>query len=228
MSQKLRHWLHENQTNMCVIMRCLMSHQYLMAVTLFYAGLRKIFTYVFSLFTIWAATCENIPSDMCARRRFRSACAFVQSDQNPPWAQFGLWRMQIFFMRTTKTLIRLVIRRLMSSLGAHLSRYVFSSCGSFSDHSRIFVCVCVEVLGPRQAIRVMSSAVSLSYHTFSWAGLRVVFLTVNQYLCTLVQLVHRNIYNSENEMVNTIKILLEACQFNYTEIFTSKNWKFSD
>ena len=31
--------------------------------------------------------------------------------------------------------------------------------------------VCVEVLQPSQSIRVMSSAVSLPNHTFSWAGL---------------------------------------------------------
>ena len=29
---------------------------------------------------IWAATSENVPVDMCAQRRFRSACAFAQSD----------------------------------------------------------------------------------------------------------------------------------------------------
>ena len=31
--------------------------------------------------------------------------------------------------------------------------------------------VCIEVLLPNQHIRVMSSAVSLPNHTFSWAGL---------------------------------------------------------
>ena len=34
---------------------------------------------------IWAATSENVPSNMCAQRRFRSACAVTQSDdQNNP------------------------------------------------------------------------------------------------------------------------------------------------
>ena len=33
---------------------------------------------------------ENVPSDMCAQRRFRSACAFAQSDQNLPWGAFWI------------------------------------------------------------------------------------------------------------------------------------------
>ena len=61
---------------------------------------------------IWTATTENVPSDMCALRRFRSACAFAYL---------------CFFMRTTKTLIRL--RRcadwLEYSLDVHVRRYVF-------------------------------------------------------------------------------------------------------
>ena len=38
---------------------------------------------------IRAATSENVLLDMCAQRRFRSACAFAQSDQNLHWAHFG-------------------------------------------------------------------------------------------------------------------------------------------
>ena len=30
----------------------------------------------------WSAAWENVPSDMCAQRRLRLACAFAQSDQN--------------------------------------------------------------------------------------------------------------------------------------------------
>ena len=36
-----------------------------------------------------AGISENEPSDMHTKRRFRSACAFVQSDQNLHWAHFG-------------------------------------------------------------------------------------------------------------------------------------------
>ena len=43
--------------------------------------------------------------------------------------------------------------------------------------------VCVEVLRPSQLIMVMSSTASWHNHTFTWAGL--VFLAVNQYLCTI-------------------------------------------
>ena len=40
-----------------------------------------------TLFTAhkWAATSENVPADMCAKRRFRSACAFAQTDLNLRW-----------------------------------------------------------------------------------------------------------------------------------------------
>ena len=46
---------------------------------------------------------ENVPSDMCARRRIRVACAFVQFDQNLPLADFGWPRMQIFFYVDSET-----------------------------------------------------------------------------------------------------------------------------
>ena len=38
---------------------------------------------------IWASTSENLSSDKCAPRRFRSDCACAQSDQNLHWAHFG-------------------------------------------------------------------------------------------------------------------------------------------
>ena len=56
---------------------------------------------------ILAATSENVSSDMCAQRRFRSACASAQSDQNLRWPHFGEPRIQRFVTRTMKTLIRL-------------------------------------------------------------------------------------------------------------------------
>ena len=34
---------------------------------------------------IWAATSENVPSHMCAHRRFRSDCTNARSDQNLHW-----------------------------------------------------------------------------------------------------------------------------------------------
>ena len=45
---------------------------------------------------------RNIPLDTCAQRRFRSDCAFAQSDQNPHRTQFGWPRMQIFFIRLVR------------------------------------------------------------------------------------------------------------------------------
>ena len=63
--------------------------------------------------SIWMATLENVPLDTCTRWRFRSACAFAQSDQNLHWVHFDLPRMQSIIMRTTKTDQNILIRRLI-------------------------------------------------------------------------------------------------------------------
>ena len=47
-------------------------------------------------------TSENVPSDMCAQRRFRSACTFAQSDENLQWAHFSTANDAKFLQRTTK------------------------------------------------------------------------------------------------------------------------------
>ena len=44
---------------------------------------------------------------MSAQRRFRTACAFAQSDQNLHWTKFGYPRMWSCFTRKMKTLISL-------------------------------------------------------------------------------------------------------------------------
>ena len=36
------------------------------------------------------ATSENLPSNLCAKRRFRSICSYAQSDQNLHWAHFNV------------------------------------------------------------------------------------------------------------------------------------------
>ena len=46
-----------------------------------------------------AAPSDNAPYDMCAQRRFRSACVFAQSDQNLFWTHFGLPKIQSIYMR---------------------------------------------------------------------------------------------------------------------------------
>ena len=45
---------------------------------------------------------RNVPSDMFTQRRFRSACAFAQSDKSLRWANLRKPRMQSFLMRKTK------------------------------------------------------------------------------------------------------------------------------
>ena len=81
---------------------------------------------------------------MCGQRKFRSACAFEQSDQYFHWLHFEKPEMRSFFTRTTKTLIRL--RRCAgwfeSTLGEYVRRYVFSPLGSIYSNktSRIISC----------------------------------------------------------------------------------------
>ena len=38
---------------------------------------------------ICAETSGNVTKDMCAQRRFRSACVFAQADQNLHWVHLG-------------------------------------------------------------------------------------------------------------------------------------------
>ena len=55
-----------------------------------------------------------------------------------------------------------------------LTSAMIRTCKKFCYSQRYKVArlfVCVEDLQPSQPIRVMSSAVSLPIHTFSWAGL---------------------------------------------------------
>ena len=72
---------------------------------------------------------RNVFLDMCAQRRFRSACAFAQSDQNLRWTRFGLPGMPRFVMRTIGTLIRLrgCAGWFDSTLGVHTRKYFFYS-----------------------------------------------------------------------------------------------------
>ena len=71
---------------------------------------------------------ENVPSDMCVQRRFRSTCAFTQSYTKLHCAHFFMW--------TTKTLIRLsgCADWFESSLDAHFKGYLFSRFGSYVAH----------------------------------------------------------------------------------------------
>ena len=50
---------------------------------------------------------ENVPSDMCAQRRLRIACAFAQSDQSLRWAHEETLHTWLSKMRSVKILIRL-------------------------------------------------------------------------------------------------------------------------
>ena len=44
---------------------------------------KKIYSLCHSAnFIVWDTTWENVPYDMCAQRRLKSACAFAQSDQS--------------------------------------------------------------------------------------------------------------------------------------------------
>ena len=71
-------------------------------------------------------------SDIYAQRRFRSDCAFAQSDLDLHLAHFGYPRTQSFFMWTTKNLIRLrgCTGWFESLWDVHVTRYVFSRWSS--------------------------------------------------------------------------------------------------
>ena len=72
---------------------------------------------------------ENVPLDMCT---------VAQSDQKLHWAHFGEPRMQVFFMKTMKTLIRQCgcTGCFEASLDVHVRTYVFPHCG-LSSYERI-------------------------------------------------------------------------------------------
>ena len=78
---------------------------------------------------ISATTSDNVPSNMCAQRRFRSACAFAQADQNLHWAHLKYSRMQSSNLRLadkvdsdqTARMPRLILK---SSLGARVILYI--------------------------------------------------------------------------------------------------------
>ena len=64
---------------------------------------------------------ENTPSDMCAQRRFRSACVFAQSDRNLHWAHLDNHAFKDSPWG----------QRWHWSDCADARRYVFSRCGSY-------------------------------------------------------------------------------------------------
>ena len=71
-----------------------------------------------------AAVSENVLSDMCAQRKFRSDSAFAQSDWNIHWMHFGWPRIQRFFMGTTNILITAEVDLSLPWARAHVRRYV--------------------------------------------------------------------------------------------------------
>ena len=83
---------------------------------------------------------------MCAQPRLRSAWASAQSDQSLRYALNGYLRIQAFFMRTAKTLIRLnrCTGWSESSQGAHAILKVLSCAGSrvlvYMDFNALTLC----------------------------------------------------------------------------------------
>ena len=74
-----------------------------------------------------AASSENVSSDMCAQRRFRSDCAFTQSDQNLHWALLDSQGCKVDHADnedSDQTEIRCA-GRFESSLGAHFRKVRF-------------------------------------------------------------------------------------------------------
>ena len=70
---------------------------------------------------------ENVPSDLCAQRRLKSACASTQSDQSLRRPHEETLHPPLSEMRSVKILIRLRERAGWSEslLGAHIRCYDF-------------------------------------------------------------------------------------------------------
>ena len=128
------------------------------------------------LFCISTAMRGNLPSDMCAQRRFRSDCAFAQSDQNLHWARFGLPRMDSFLIRITKLPIRLraCAGWFGSSTTANVRRYVFPLwlilCGK---HFRRYEHKLLTILNKPEGTRENTISCSVSYQTTSFMSILV-------------------------------------------------------
>ena len=69
---------------------------------------RRVFVLNFRLILIkWTVTWENEPSDICAQRRLRSACASIQTYQSLHYPHEVILHHLLSEMRTVKILIRL-------------------------------------------------------------------------------------------------------------------------
>ena len=103
---------------------------------------------------IWAVTWENVPSDMCAQRRLKSACASVQSDQNRRCPHEETLHPWLYKLRPVKILIRLCECAVWSesSLGAHVERYVFWRISSY----------CVWKLAKQGITQELKSCINIS------------------------------------------------------------------
>ena len=75
---------------------------------------------------------ENVPSDISAQRRFRSACAFAQSDLNLRWAHFGKPGFEVSSCGQRILWAYCVVAQADLNLRwAHMSEGVFSLYDSF-------------------------------------------------------------------------------------------------
>ena len=85
------------------------------------------------MISIWTATSGNVPSDKCAQRRLKSACACAQSDQSICCMHEDTLHPWLFKMCQVKILIRLCecAGWSESSLGTRVRWYVFWRFGSF-------------------------------------------------------------------------------------------------
>ena len=75
----------------------------------------------------WTTTSENVPSDMCVKRRYKSACASAQSDQSLHYPHEETLHPWLSKMCPVKILIRLRECAVWSesSLVARARRYIF-------------------------------------------------------------------------------------------------------
>ena len=90
------------------------------------------------LTALWTVFWENVPSDMCAKRRLKSACTTAQSDRSPRRPHEETSHPMLSKMRPVKILIRLheFGSWSESSLCAYVRRYIFwHLTGRFETHA---------------------------------------------------------------------------------------------
>ena len=116
-------------------------------------------------------TSEEWPTDLCAQRRFRSACAFAQSDQNFHWAHFdnqwyevssrGQWRVRSDCADAQSDLNlcwALMSQGTFSQVAAHIFLLMTTLYTNEYCNQKSYVCSCVTDLEVLVCVKELGQA----------------------------------------------------------------------